>query len=139
MIPMSNELRRGYDPYFRMRVSVADTVALDHRLGRAAAVGVIEVVDPWQLPGESSQLTLSRLRYVQTLFEKAALAVAKFSAYTEESMTAYLASPLLVISGGRPALIRKPKAPSATQPYPKIPKRPAVVELSDVTTPGSLI
>ena len=122
-----------------MRVSVADTVALDHRLGRTAAVGVIEVVDPWQLPGESSQSTSPRKRYVQTLFAKAAKADAGFSTYTEESMSAYLVSPLLVISDGRPSLIRKPWPSSATQPNPNIPKRPVSVELSALTKPGSLI
>ena len=55
MMPLPKDQRRGYEPNLRARVSVAGAVVLEHRLVLAAATRVAEMMDPWQLPGESAR------------------------------------------------------------------------------------
>ncbi len=91
----------------RARLSLADTIVLVHRLGSTNAVNFINVVDPWCYPGDQTRAPCLLKPYIQSAVDKASNFGKRFHLWTEESMSAYLLSPLLVQPGERPDLIRK--------------------------------
>ena len=139
MMSLPKDQRRGYEPDCRGSVSVADAVVLEYHLGRTAATRVIEMVDPWQLPGENTRASVEIKYYIEIAVGYVAKAGRHFSVFAEESITAHLLSPLLAHKWDRPPFIPKPKSTS-TMPLeplnPKILKRQHSVELSSAAPLG---
>jgi hypothetical protein len=107
LITMSDYRQRCLELPLRARLTLADSIVLVHRLGHTNATSFISVVDPWCYPGEKTQAPCLVKNITQKAVDKAAAAGKRFNLWTEESISAYLCSPLLVQPGERPELIRK--------------------------------
>ena len=109
----------------RDRLSVADCIVLHQRLGVSKAANFVEVVDPWCYPDGNKPAVINVRSYMQSVVNKAAST--KISDKTEESITEFLLSPLLVNKGKRPLLVLKPKELRCTPS-----KRAAVIPAATV-------
>ena len=122
MTTMSDYRQQFLDLKFRGRISVADAVALEFRLGLTKAAAFVAEVDPWLYPHDETPATILVQSQVQSVVAQASHAGRNINDFTDESITNFLLSPLLVKKSDRPSLIRKSKAqPSkrAINPSPR--------------------
>ena len=106
MTTMSYYRQQFLDLKFRGRLSVADAVALEHRLGLTKAAAFVAEVDPWCYPHDETPATILVQSQVQSAVAQASHAVKNMKDFTDESITNFLLSPLLV---DRPSFDRKSK------------------------------
>ncbi len=81
------------------RLSVADAVVLEHRLGLTKAAHFVAQVDPWCYPHDGRAVPLLRLVLklrAESVVAKAAHTIRILSNITDVSITDFLLSPLLV-------------------------------------------
>jgi hypothetical protein len=115
MVTMSNYRQQFIELKFEDRLSVADAVVLEHHLGLTKTANFVAEVDPWCYPHDDSPTTIGVKNYVQSVVNKAAHSFKKKSDFTDESITEFLLSPLLLKQGDRPSLVRhKSKAQRST-------------------------
>ena len=107
LVTMSDYRQSCLEISFRSILSLADAIVLDHRLGLKKAVEFVSVVDPWNYPGTKARAPCLVYRQTQSAVDKATTAGKTLSLCTQESISSYLVSPLLVRTGDRPSLIRK--------------------------------
>ena len=110
LITMSDHRQRCVELSFRATLSLADAIVLVQHLGYTKAAAFIDKVDPWCFPTEKTRAPVGIFSYVQKAVDKAAHAGKDFRNWIPESLTAYLRSPLLVLKGKRPDLIRISRA-----------------------------
>ena len=106
LITMPDYRQRCVELSLRSPLSLADAIVLVQHLGRSKASAFIDKVDPWVYPTEKTRALVGISSYVQKAVDKAAHAGKEFKRWTPESLTAYLLSPLLILKGKRPDLIR---------------------------------
>jgi hypothetical protein len=109
---MSDYRQCYFELHLRDRLSVADCIVLHQRLGVSKFANFVEVVDPWCYPDGNKPAVINVRSYMQSVVNKAAST--KISDKTEESITEFLLSPLLVNKGKRPLLVLKPKEQRCT-------------------------
>lgn len=114
MVTMSDAQQQYVDLNVRDRLSVADAVVLEHRLGLTKAAAFISAVDPWSYPHDDTPALLNVKSYVQSVVAQAANAGKRLLNFTTASMSDFLLSPLLIKKGDRPPLGVKPKAAQRT-------------------------
>ena len=139
MMSLPKDQRRGHEPDFRGRVSVADAVVLEHHLGRIAAARVTEMMNPWQLPGENTRASLAIEVCIRNAASKVAEASKHFSRFAEESITVHLLSPLLANKWDMPPFVPKPRSTSTIPLAPSNPKslkHQHSVEIAPAAPPG---
>jgi hypothetical protein len=107
LVTMSDYRKNLLELSFRGPYTLSDSMTLVHRLGPKNAARFINTVDPWYFPGEKTRASCLVERFLQGAIDKANIAGKMFNLWTEESLTEYLMSPLLVQKGQRPELIRK--------------------------------
>jgi hypothetical protein len=90
----------------RFPFSLADGIVLVQCLGLTLAANIVRSVDPWRYPDEETPATIGVKSYLQGAVDKATQEGNSFCRITEESLTAYLLSPLLLPKGERPPLVR---------------------------------
>ena len=118
MATMSSYRQNHFELTFKDRLSVADAVVLEHRLGLTKAANFVADVDPWCYPHDGSPASIGVKGCMQGVVAQAAHAAKTLSQFTEASITDFLLSPILLKKGDRPSLIRKPKAQRT--PYPRV-------------------
>ena len=119
MVTMSDYRQQLFESNMRDRLSVADAVALEHRLGLNNAATFVAAVDPWCFPHDSTPSSLNVKRYVQSIVAQVAHSGRVLSKFTDSSISDFLLSPLLVKKkGDRPPLVLKPRA-QQNNPSPK--------------------
>ena len=109
MTTMSDYRQQFLDLKFRGRLSVADAVALEHRLGLTKAAAFVAEVDPWCYPHDETPATILVQSQVQSVVAQASHAGKNTKDFTDESITNFLLSPLLVKKVDRPSFDRKSK------------------------------
>ena len=129
----------------RDRLSVADAVVLEHRLGLTKAVNFVTIVDPWRYPHDDTPGSLKVNSCVQSVVAQALHTGKTLIKFTVASITDYLLSPLLVKKGDRPPLILKPRErQSTTTPRTRITaaatvaRKPCSTPLDVTTNQGDL-
>ena len=110
MVTMSSYRQNYFELAFKDRLSVADAVVLEHRLGLTKAANFVAEVDPWCYPHDDTPATIGIKGCVQSIVAQAAHASKSLSQFTEASITDFLISPILFKKGERPPLLRRPKA-----------------------------
>ena len=110
LLTMSDYRHSYLELPLRTPLSLADAIVLMKHLGQTKAAAFIDVVDPWCFPTEKTRAPVGIFSYVQKAVDKAAHAGKDFRFWIPESLTAYLRSPLLVLNGKRPDLIRISRA-----------------------------
>ncbi len=119
MVTMSDYRQQLYESNLRYRLSVADAVALEHRLGLNNAATFVAAVDPWCFPHDSTPSSLNVKSYVQSIVAQVAHSGKYIIKFTDSSVSEFLLSPLLVKKkGDRPSLVLKPRA-QQNNPSPK--------------------
>jgi hypothetical protein len=113
---MSDYQQQFHELRFKDRLSVADAVVLEHRIGLTKAANFVAEVDPWCYPHVDSPAFIGVKAYVQSVVAQATHAARSLSQFTDASITDFLLSPLLVKKGDRPNLVRKPKAQHTPKP-----------------------
>jgi hypothetical protein len=93
----------------RDRLSVADAVVLEHRLGLTKAVNFVTIVDPWRDPNDDTPGSLKVNSCVQSVVAQALHTGKTLIKFTVASITDYLLSLL-----DRPPLILKPRERQST-------------------------
>ncbi len=88
----------------RDRLSVADVVALEHRLGLMKAAAFVAEVDPWCYPHDETRVPVLVKIQVERVVAEAAHVGKTMKDFTDASITEFLLSPLLIL------LIRNSKA-----------------------------
>ena len=116
MVTMSDYQQQFHELRFKDRLSVADAVVLEHRLGLTKAANFVAEVDPWCYPHDDSPAFIGVKTYVQSVVAQATHAARSLSQFSDTSITDFLLSPLLVKKGDRPNLVRKPKAQHTPKP-----------------------
>ena len=116
MITMSDYQQQFHVLRFKDRLSVADAVVLEHRLGLTQTANFGAEVDPWCYPHDDSPALIGVKTYVQSVVAQATHAAKSLSQFSDTSITDFLLSPLLVKKGDRPNLVRKPKAQHTSKP-----------------------
>ena len=119
MKTMSDYRQQLFELKFQDRLSVADAVVLEHRLGLMKAVHFLAQVDPWCYPHDETPASIGIQSYVQKVVSKAAHSMQKLSNFTDESITDFLLSPLRVKQSDRPSLVRS-GAPNAQRSTPSL-------------------
>jgi hypothetical protein len=109
MTTMSDYRQQFLDLKFRGRLSVADAVALEHCLGNTKAAAFVAEVDPWCYPHDETPATILVQSQVQSVVAQASHAGKNMKDFTDESITNFLLSPLLVKKVDRPSFVRKSK------------------------------
>jgi len=88
----------------RGRLTLADGIVLVTWLGLKRAAEFVTTVDPWMYVDEDKPASVKVYPYLQSAIDKASLVGRNFGNFTDESMSAYLLSPLLIgkvnFSGG---------------------------------------
>jgi hypothetical protein len=114
---MSDYQQQFHELRFKDRLSVADAIVLEHRLGLTKAANFVAEVDLWCYPHDDTPASIGVKKYLQSLVDQATHAAKSLSQFTDASITDFLLSPLLVKKGDRPTLVRKPVAQH--KPYPR--------------------
>ena len=104
---LSDSMSARIELSLRLSLTVFDLIVLEKHLGRPRAIEFVHAVDPWYYTGETTQAGVVVTRVVQTVLDKSRDAVKNFILYSEESKSAFLLSPILIM--GRPVHIRKPR------------------------------
>jgi len=91
------------------QLSLADAIVLVQFMGPTDAARFVSFVDPWRYPGEQAQASIGVKGCLQSAVDKAASEGRRFAAWTTESISDYLLSPLLVPKGSRPPLVLESK------------------------------
>ena len=110
MVTMPDAQQQYVDLNVRDRLSVADAVVLEHRLGLTKAAAFISAVDQWSYPHDDTPALLNVKSYVQSVVAQAANAGKRLLNFTTASISDFLLSPLLIKKGDRPSLVCKPKS-----------------------------
>ena len=134
MVTMSDSQQKFVDVNMRGRLSVADAIVLEHRLGLTKAAYFLSVVDPWRYPHDDSPASLNVLSYVQKVVDKAAHSGKWLKTFTDASVSDFLLSPLLIKKEDRPPLVLKPRA-QRNSPSPRTAITPAAVVARKPCTP----
>ena len=108
MVTMSDSSQIYIELRFKDRLSVADAVVLEHRLGLTKAANFVAEVDPWCYPHDDTPSSIVVKSFVQSVVAQAANAARSLSQFTDASITEFLLSPLLIKKGDRPSFARKP-------------------------------
>ena len=116
MVTMSDYQQQFHELRFKDRLSVADAVVLEHRLGLTKAANFFAEVGPWCYPHDDSPAFIGVKTYLQSVVAQATHAARSLSQFSDTSITDFLLSPLLVKKGDRPNLVRKPKAQRTPKP-----------------------
>ena len=116
MVTMSSYRQNYFEFAFKDRLSVADAVVLEHRLGLTKTANFVAEVDPWCYPHDDTPATIGIKGCVQGIVAQATHAAKSLSQFSDTSITDFLLSPLLVKKGDRPNLVRKPKAQHTPKP-----------------------
>ena len=116
MVTMSDYRQQFLELKLKDRLSVADAVVLEHRLGLTKTANFVSEVDPWCYPHDDSPALIGVKKYVQSVVAQATHAARSLSQFTDASITDFLLSPLLVKKGERPNLVRKPKPQHTSKP-----------------------
>jgi hypothetical protein len=98
MVTMSDYQQQFHELRFKDRLSVADAVVLEHRLGLTKAANFVAEVDPWCYPHDDSPAFIGVKTYVQSVVAQATHAARSLSQFSDTSITDFLLSPLLVKS-----------------------------------------
>ena len=117
MVTMSDYQQQFHELRFKDRLSVADAIVLEHRLGLTKAANFVAEVDLWCYPHDDTPASIGVKIYLQSLVDQATHAAKSLSQFTDASITDFFLSPLLVKKGDRPTLVRKPVAQH--KPYPR--------------------
>ena len=115
-VTMSEFCQQFLELRFKDRLSVADAVVLEHRLGLTKAANFVAEVDPWCYPHDDSLALIGVKSYVQSVVAQVTHAARSLSQFSDASITDFLLSPLLVKKGDRPKLVRNPKAQHTPKP-----------------------
>ena len=105
-ITLPDHEHRSIVPRCRGRLTLADGIILGRWLGLQRASEFVSIVDLWTYVGDDKPAPIKVYQYLQSCVDKAAVAGRNFGKYTEESMSAYLLSPLLMpTKATRPTLV----------------------------------
>ena len=72
MVTMSDSSQKYIELRFKDRLSVADAVVLEHRLGLTKAADFVAEVDPWCYPHDYSLSSIVVKSFVQSVVAQAA-------------------------------------------------------------------
>jgi hypothetical protein len=108
-------------PRCRGRLTLSDGIVLGRWLGLKRAAQFVIAVDPWTYVGEDKPAPIKAYQYLQSCVDKAAVAGRNFGRFTEESVSAYLLSPLLMPpKAARPSLVLITRAAIRVYPEPAV-------------------
>ena len=101
MTAMSMYRQESMETEAHFRLSLADGIVLVQCSSLTLAANIVRSVDPWCYPDEETPATVNVISYLQKAVDKATQEGKSFCRITEESMAAYLLSPLLLPRGER--------------------------------------
>ena len=108
MVTMPTHRQDSMEIEARFPISLADGIVLVQCLGLKRAGSMVDLVDPWCYPDDDMPATVAVKSYLQATVDKAMNAGKTFCEWTDERLTAYFLSPLLLPKGERPPLVHKP-------------------------------
>jgi hypothetical protein len=120
------------------QLSLADGIALVHFMGLTNAARFVSLVDPWCYPGNQTPALMGVKRYLQAAVDKATSDGKVFHAWTADSMTANLLSPLLLPKGERPPLVNSSECKRGRTDRPAVASVSAVAVLAASTSAASV-